>query len=224
MQIYICIIQKCDYNMTVDTMEKTSRQKIFELIQKHQLVTVSELNLYLDMTPANIRHHLAVLQMEGLVEKIDKRERNSKGRPEAVYSVSNIFIEDGLESLSNGILKIWLASEPLDHVDIKMKAIARLLAEDGLGQINYPIAKKLTEAMNYLNSLHYQAHWEASLSGPRIIFGHCPYQKIISRNPEICMMDKYLLEELVGYEFLQVSKLERDEKGKFHCRFIRSYG
>lgn len=206
--------------MTVDTMEITSRQKVFEIIRKHQLVTVSELNHYLEMTPANIRHHLAVLMVDGLIERIDSRKKLGRGRPESVYAVSNVFVEDGLETLVEGLLRSWLSTVSKEDVEKIVQSIARHLAKDGLFAGIIPINKKLTMAMSYLNGLHYKAQWEASPSGPRIKFGNCPYRKIINRHPELCMMDKYLLEELVGIKFSQVSKLERDETGKPYCRFI----
>jgi len=220
MQIYICIIQEYDYNMTVDTMEITSRQRVFEIIRKHQLVTVSELNHFLDMTPANIRHHLAVLKADGLIERIGTRKKFGRGRPEAVFAISNVFIEDGLEALIEGVLKLWFSTLSPDELNQNVKAIARHLAGDGVTVGNIPINKKLTTCMSYLNNFHYIAQWEASPSGPRIKFGNCPYRKIVNRHPELCLMDKYLLEELVGFKMSQVSKLERDERGKLYCSFI----
>jgi predicted ArsR family transcriptional regulator len=220
MQKYICIIEKHDYNMTVDTMEITSRQRVFEAIRKHRLITVSELNLYLDMTPANIRHHLSVLRSDGLVEEIDSRKRDGRGRPETVYAVSSVFKEDGLGNLVKGILGVWGSSISPDVLNQNMQAIARHLAGNVDEGGNTTINKRLTACMDHLNKLHYQAHWEASHSGPRIRLGNCPYRKIIDQHPELCRMDKFLLEELVGFKISQVSKLERDERGSLYCSFI----
>jgi len=206
--------------MTVDTMEITSRQKIFEIIRKHQLVTVSELNYYLEMTPANIRHHLAVLIADGLVERVDLRKKVARGRPESVYAVNTVFIEDGLETLVMGILRSWLSTVPAGEVEQIVQSIARQLAKDGVVAGFVPVNKKLTMGISYLNSLHYIAQWEASPSGPRVKLGNCPYRKIINHHPELCLMDKYLLDELVGLNFSQVTRLEHDEIGKLSCRFI----
>lgn len=208
--------------MTVDTMETTSRQRIFKAIQKYQSVTVSELSHLLDMTPANIRHHLAVLQTDGLIERIDARKKLGRGRPEVVYSVHNIFSEDGLENLTVKILKLWFSKLSSDQVDRNLKAIANQLAADSSLMRDIPINKKLTLCMSYLNGLHYQAQWEASPSGPRIKFGNCPYRRIVRQYPELCLMDKYLLEELAGYKITQKNKLDRDERGKLYCSFIGS--
>ncbi|HBG74295.1 MAG: hypothetical protein A2X25_13325 [Chloroflexi bacterium GWB2_49_20] len=220
MQKYICIIVKYDYNMTVDTMEITSRQRVFEAIRKHQLITVSELNLFLDMTPANIRHHLSVLRSDGLVEEIDSRKRMGRGRPETVYAVSRVFKEDGLGNLIEGILGVWGSCLSPEDLNQNMQAIARHLVGNVVEGGNITINKRLAVCMGYLNKLHYQAQWEASHSGPRIKLGNCPYRKIIGHHPELCRMDNFLIEELVGFKISQVSKLERDERGSLYCSFI----
>lgn len=206
--------------MTDDTMEITSRQKVFEVIRKHQLVTVSEINHFLGMTPANIRHHLAVLKADGLVERIDSRKKFGRGRPETVYAVSNVFIEDGLGTLIDGIFWVWFSTLSKEELGIKIQAIAKYLVGEEINEIKIPINKRLKLGVSRLNDLHYKAQWEASHSGPRIKFGNCPYRKIINLHPELCLMDKYLLEELVGIKISQVSKLERDERGILYCSFI----
>lgn len=206
--------------MTVDTMNITSRQKVFEVIRKHQLITVSELNQFLEMTPANIRHHLAVLIADGMVEKMDVRNKIGRGRPETVYSVSNVFVEDGLDNLLEGILKLWFSSLSPSEMDQKMKAIARHLAggREDVGVIS--VTKRLTSCVIHLNSLGYKAQWEASPTGPRVKFGVCPYSKIIKKHPELCEMDEHLLETLLGFKMSQISKLERDERAVLFCSFI----
>jgi len=220
MQKYICIIQENDYNMTDDTMEITSRQKIFDVIRKHQLVTVSEINHFLGMTPASIRHHIAVLKADGLVEKIDSRKKIGRGRPETVFAVSSVFMEDGLETLIEGIFWVWFSNLSKEEFGIKIQAIAKYLVGKGVNTTKISINKKLTMGVTHLNELHYKAQWEASHSGPLIKFGNCPYRKIINLHPELCLMDKYLVEELVGIKISQVSKLERDERGILYCSFI----
>ena len=222
MQIYICIIRENDYNLIVDTMNNSTRQKILNAVQKHQVITVSEITIYLDLRPANIRHHLSILMDEGLVEGLDSRKREGRGRPETIYSVSRIFKEDGLSSLTDGILRVWGLSLTNDDLNRNIKALAHQLAGVA-GEIKYTgITKRLSTNMEYLKKLRYQAHWEASPSGPRIILGNCPYWKIINQHPELCIMDKILLEKLSGLKISQISKLERDERGLLACSFIGS--
>jgi predicted ArsR family transcriptional regulator len=52
---------------------KTTRQRIIEHLQTKRHASAAELSLALQVTPANIRHHLAVLAGEQVVEVIGHR-------------------------------------------------------------------------------------------------------------------------------------------------------
>ena len=71
-----------------------------------------------------------------------------------------------------------------------------------------------------LNLLKYEASWEASPSGPKIIFRNCPYAMIISEHPEICYIDAAMLTYALNQPVLQSAKLERSPDGSSHCAFI----
>jgi predicted ArsR family transcriptional regulator len=220
MQIYICIIQYYDYNITLNTMDLTTRKRILTSIKKHQMVTVSDICLYLDLNPANIRHHLSILKDEGLIEEMETRPRSGRGRPETVYSVSRAFKEDGLDNLMCGILRIWRVAKTEEALYKNIRELARQLA-GSVGEKQYSTTtKRLSICVDHLNDLHYQAQWEASPIGPRIRLRNCPYWKVIKQYPELCIMDGNLIEELSGLKINQTSKLERDERGLFECSFI----
>ena len=71
-----------------------------------------------------------------------------------------------------------------------------------------------------LNAREYQSRWEAGAEGPRIVFGHCPYAKIIEAHPELCAMDEALLARGLGREMKQTAKLEPDLRGIKRCMFV----
>jgi predicted ArsR family transcriptional regulator len=201
-------------------MNVTTRKRILIAIKKHQLVTVSDICLYLDLNPANTRHHLSILKDEGLIEEMESHPHIGRGRPETVYSVSRVFKEDGLENLMGGILRIWRVAQIEDGLNQNIRELAHQMA-GSTGEIQYlTTTKRLALCVDHLNKLHYQAQWEASLSGPRIRLRNCPYWKVIKQFPELCIMDGNLIEELSGLKINQTSKLERDERGLLECRFI----
>jgi predicted ArsR family transcriptional regulator len=203
-------------------MKITSRQKVFREIHKHRFITVSEISQYLDLTPANIRHHLSILMDEGLVEKKDLHRNFGRGRPESVYTLSRVFKEDGLAQLTDGILRIWASSLSVEELIAKLDKMAALMSAYPQRIENESGTKRLFLCVEHLNLYHYQASWEAGSSGPHIRLGNCPYWKIIERHPELCTMDKILLEKLSGFTLSQISKLEQDEKGELECLFIGS--
>ena len=80
--------------------------------------------------------------------------------------------------------------------------------------------RRLASTIERLNSMHYQARWEAGAEGPRIILGHCPYRAIIADHPELCQMDAALLTELLQDEVMQTAKLEPGAGGLPFCGFV----
>jgi predicted ArsR family transcriptional regulator len=82
--------------------------------------------------------------------------------------------------------------------------------------------QKLTLAVSKLNNMNYQARWEAHAAGPRLILAHCPYLKILDRHPELCVMDAYLLEEMLAMEAHLLVRREPNRMGVPHCVFALS--
>ncbi|NOH03540.1 MAG: hypothetical protein HND47_17050 [Chloroflexi bacterium] len=64
-----------------------------------------------------------------------------------------------------------------------------------------------------LNDLHYQARWEAGAQGPRLLFGRCPYARVIEGHPEICKMDEAMLEAALARPIEAARRNEPPGKG-----------
>ena len=79
--------------------------------------------------------------------------------------------------------------------------------------------QRLNQIVQRLNEMKYRARWEASPTGPRLIFHHCPYASVLAENPELCQMDVAALSVLLGAPVEQIAQLERDSKGVTRCIF-----
>jgi predicted ArsR family transcriptional regulator len=170
------------------------------------------------MTGANIRHHLGILESNELIEVIGSR-KEGRGRPRNIYGLSRRVQGDGLDRLSGALLETWLGGV----ADEKREGELKLVAENLAGGF-YPgnsIIKNLVRAIERLNEMHYQARWEASPAGSRIILGHCPYAAIVNGHPEICIMDSLLLESMLGPHIEQSVKLQLTDKGLPFCAFVK---
>jgi predicted ArsR family transcriptional regulator len=99
-----------------------------------------------------------------------------------------------------------------------LRSVAERLA--GVTDVGVPVMKRLVRTVGRLNELHYQARWEASVAGPRLILGHCPYAAIVANHPELCRMDGFLLEMRLGSSVDQIAKLQLSDKGLPFCAFI----
>lgn len=218
---------------------KTSRQRILDYIRRQRYITAGEISRALRMTPANARHHLAVLADQGVVEVVSTRLTGGKGRPSQVFTLTDQALGGGLEQLAHAMLDILensLSAEDDSTSSLRLLALrlaqgvaereANGDAQEGLdsepGQYTAGshMTQRLYAAVSRLNDLGYAARWEARSDAPRVILGHCPYARILDDHPQLCLMDKYVLEVLLQAPVEQVVKLARDVRGAPYCMFV----
>jgi predicted ArsR family transcriptional regulator len=163
----------------------TSRQKILTHLKKTRAASAREIARALKLSAPNVRHHLSVLCSDGRVELTAVHNREGRGRPEKMYSLSGAALGDNLPALAGAIL-----AETGSKVSMEAVAGHLLDVREFAGQ---SIHKRLALLIEKLNGMHYQARWEAGAGGPRVILGRCPYARVIEGNPEVCKMDEALL-------------------------------
>lgn len=217
---------------------KTSRQRILDYIRRHRYITAGEISRALRMTPANARHHLAVLADQGVVEVVSTRPTGGKGRPSQVFTLTGQALGGGLEQLAHAMLDILENSLSAEDNNTSLRILALRLAkgeakrdandkaQEGLdsGPGQYTAGSHLTQrlyaAVSRLNDLDYAARWEARSDAPRVILGHCPYARILDDHPQLCRMDEFVLKALLQARVEQVAKLARDVRGAPYCMFV----
>jgi predicted ArsR family transcriptional regulator len=200
-------------------MPPPTRLRILETLRKQPTASVHELSLALAMTGANVRHHLAVLESEELIELINQRREERRGRPANVYGLSRRVLGDGLDGLAGAMFECLLRDAPEAVREAGLRSVALRLGGKNIPGHDAPLAHRLTLAVDRLNELHYQARWEAGIDGARIILGYCPYTSIIAAYPELCRMDAYLLEQRSGWPVEQMARLQPSAKGYPFCMF-----
>ena len=67
---------------------QATRQRILEILKDRNTATVEELAHDLGLTPVTIRHHLDILRSEGLVQAPQVKRRDTPGRPQHVYGLT----------------------------------------------------------------------------------------------------------------------------------------
>lgn len=196
-----------------------ARQKILKYVLEEQSATVDELSKVFRVTPANIRHHLSILVDQGSVKIIGYKARDGKGRPAQIYTASQRSEQNNLEQLADTLLSTLLSSAQSDGSSALLQGIALQMAGKLIVDKHNP-TRQVYSAIRALNRMSYQAHWEAHIENPRVIIGHCPYQAILDRHPEICQLDAFLLQELLGTPVEQAGKLSVNAKGLPECVFL----
>jgi predicted ArsR family transcriptional regulator len=207
----------------------TSRERIFNYIKRNHTVTTREISSFFGVSRPNVRYHLDILLNQGLIEVSGKRTTNRKGRPDLLFSISKFNKGSNLDILSNTLLDELKRQFPQQKDEIFRSMAAKIsisvlapeendLQSDELKQLS----QRLLTTIQNLDELNYQSHWEAHAEGPRIILKNCPYSQVEPMHPDICLVDKYLIEFLLKSKVDQIGKLELDERSIPHCTFVVS--
>ncbi len=200
-------------------MKNGTRERIFDYLKRNQSAGADEIARALGMTGANIRHHLGIMAESGQITMVEKRIEG-KGRPVIVYRLSEALLGNGYAVLVEAMSKAWLERLNENEKDGALRALAEVLSGGAGSDQPTSMQRKLALLIEKLNQMHYQAKWEAGAGGARIILGHCPYAEIIARHPELCRMDRSMLESQLNQPVKQLTKLERNPAGLPVCIFV----
>jgi len=201
-------------------MQGSTRQSILEYLLKYHTATSAELSEAFHFTKENIRHHLNILLYEGLIEVLPETTitRNQPGRPNLVYHIHLENQPGNMVQLAVVLFRTYLEnlkSEPEKQAGLKK-----------LAKILFPSSDKdikptqlYNQSIERLNQHGYQARWEAHHEGPLFSFRNCPYATAQKEQPELCQMDSFILENLLGSPVNQVTKMNFNGKNPPSCIF-----
>jgi predicted ArsR family transcriptional regulator len=197
---------------------KSTRERIIDYLFEHRVATAPELSRALSLTAADVRHHLSQLVKHGTLANPGYRFTQLKGRPARLYALSKPLSRNNLDLLAHHLLAKLSELNPPEGLNSLLKDIANRFAADVHGESSN-ITYRIYQTIIFLQHLNYDATWEARARSPLLIFGHCPFAAILDRHPEICLMDKYLLETLLGKPVHQTEKLTISSQGLPRCIF-----
>ena len=201
---------------------KTTRQRILETLESHRSASAAELSQALNLTPADIRYHLAALITDGSIERAELGTPHKRGRPTGQYRLTQDYLKHhkhNLDILATGLLGEISQMLGKDHFIVFLAQLAEKIGPDGNLAVRNP-SRVLFQAIQRLNVMNYQAHWEAHARAPQVIFSHCPYLAILEDHPEMCQFDKSLLEKMLGSRVNQAAKRKLDREGALQCIFL----
>ncbi len=162
------------------------RKRLMEYISQNPGLNSRELGLALDRSSADIRYHLSRMIQQGDLTR-SPHPQQGRGHPLFTYSVSTNTQPDNLPSLCS-ILLDQLLSSPQGLSNTARELSLKAPPTSGT------ISQTMTRLITHLNQMNYAATWEAYRSGPRVMFHNCPYALLLKQHPQLCQMDRYLLE------------------------------
>ncbi|GAB4472704.1 MAG: transcriptional regulator [Anaerolineales bacterium] len=197
----------------------TTRHQILAFLEKRGPTSATELAYALKLTAANIRHHLRVLQKEGVIVPIHPNQPLGRGRPAMLFGLSEQQKSHNLHHLCAAMLQQMISTSSIVGKNTRLRSIANQMVSDKLPAKTMTLTQRLMHTTKVLNEMFYQASWEAHRASPTIKFSHCPYASLVEQYPELCQMDVYLLEALMQCQIETLSTRERSTSGSTICRF-----
>ncbi len=184
-------------------MQQT-RQQILAIVRDKGEVTVDQLVAALSeirgsITHVTVRHHLAKLQEEGLLQVEERRHREAPGRPQHVFSLTSRGADqfpNNYRELVRNLLQEIKETLPQEQVNVIFEGVADKFAS----QISLPngaISERLDIVVQFLNEHGYQAYWEMADGGFLLHTSNCPYHQV-NEDHTLCQMDMRLMSRLLG--------------------------
>jgi predicted ArsR family transcriptional regulator len=200
-------------------MMKTTRRKLIEYMRVKKVVSAVELARVLKISSADARHHLTSLEEEGVVTVVDTH-RQGRGRPTQLFGLTQELNRHNLGDLTSAVLQEWLTNltKDGDERDASYKRIAKRL----LGEYHLPagnLTQQLNQGIRQLNEMNYIARWEAHINNPRILITHCPYASVLAEHPEVCKIDTFLIEKVLGQPVSCIASPAKNIVGEVQCVF-----
>ncbi len=186
-------------------MQQT-RRFIIEILRERGEATVDDIVEELqqrrgrEITAVTVRHHLTRLQEEDLIATPQMRHRNTPGRPQHVYALTEkAFAQfpNNYQRLATGLLQGMRRHLPADHINVILEDVADLMVVDA-DIPPAPMEQRLDITVDYLTRQGYEARWEESSGGYVLSTSNCPYHQIAQGEQMLCEMDLRLVAGLLG--------------------------
>jgi predicted ArsR family transcriptional regulator len=197
-----------------------TQKRILETLHSHPASSAAELARALNLTAANVRHHLEILVQGGLVEASGQRPSAGRGRPTRLYRLAAGARANNLAALASTLLEHVLSGLDAGAREQALQELGKALAAGAQPPAGLSLSRRLTAAVQQLNRQFYMARWEAHASAPRVMLARCPYAAILAGHPECCSMDAHLLEALLAHPVRQTARIDLEHGLAPACVFV----
>jgi predicted ArsR family transcriptional regulator len=205
-------------------MQQT-RRHILEILKERHEATIDEIVEALSdrigkITAVTVRHHLEILRGDGLVAAPAVRRRSAPGRPQYVYTLTERAADqfpNNYQGLAAGLLEQLREQLPTAKVNEILEGVADRMSDRAM-MPEAPLETRLDHAVAYLNTHGYTATWRHNGDGHHVLsLTNCPYEQVSCNSPELCKMDKKLMDNLIGLPTQRVTWQQEDAEA---CTFV----
>lgn len=199
----------------------STRAAVLKHLLDQQRCTINDLAEAVDINPISVRHHIARLEEERLVDS--EEERHGVGRPRRVYYLT----EKGIEQFptrtlhfTNRLLDMIKSDLPRETLDDLLQKMAASLTQ-GACEPEDLEALSLDERLDLLESCltreGFSVLVERGEEAITIKETTCPYYYVGQIHAEVCSIDKTLISRMLSVAPERTTCLL---EGDSHCTYV----
>jgi len=201
-----------------------TRYIVLDLIRTQRRATVASLTEALGVSAITVRHHLANLQSEALIDVQIERSADghqSVGRPKYIYTLTEAaqrFFPNQYHLLTERLLETLKAQLPPSQVESIIDAVAAgIAARHNIDPTVGTLDERLSRLVNALGEEGFMAEVE-QVGGSLVLTEHnCPYLYVSQHHPEVCRIDRTLIQQMLGAQVEQTSCIRHGDSA---CVFV----
>jgi predicted ArsR family transcriptional regulator len=199
-------------------MATGTRDTLLRTLRGRGRCTVNDLAEACGVSPISIRHHLANLQADGLVEA--EEVRHGVGRPRYVFSLSDAGLDQFPSRyfhLTRRLLSEIKERMPEGQVDSLLSGVAHAMAQTYAAELApLPPPQRLDRLVQLLNAEGFDADLQRTGGTVLIRELSCPYYRMGQQHPEVCTIDQSFIATALS---LPVERVTCLLDGDVHCTF-----
>ena len=205
-------------------MQETRRQ-ILEILRERGEATVDDIVADLkalrgSITSVTVRHHLAKLQDDGMVDNPQMLHRATPGRPQHIYVLTeqgNSFFPNNYHNLATNLLQQMKQTLPEQQVNVIIEGVADTMANEANIPNDRSLRERMDKVVEYLNKQGYDADWDIHKEGFVLNTNNCPYHDVEKHDDMLCQMDMRLIASMLG---VVPCLLSRVSDGDEQCSYL----
>jgi DeoR family suf operon transcriptional repressor len=200
-----------------------TRDLVLRTLLTQPRCTITDLAEKVGISPISVRHHIASLEAEGLINSED--ERHGVGRPRQVFFLTDTGIEQfptRYVRLTVRLLEHLKETMPEAMINKLFTQMAEDLARDlsnGTELKNLSMKERLNLVKDLLRREGFNIEWEQIEGSYQIHEASCPYYYIGQNHPEVCAVDQILISKVLS---VPAEKVKCILNGDSNCTYVVS--
>lgn len=180
---------------------KNTRERILKLLALTRQATVNKMSVQLGINPITIRHHLLVLEEEGLI--VTGEKRHGVGRPPLVYRLSNKGLQEvasNYRSLSESLISKIEQTYGANQLTMILETIGHEMAKESFLASNPNLSEWMDSFCDLMAEQGYQVDWAIKEDRVYIRNANCPFYYLKQTHQTVCSLDHAFFSTILAKE------------------------